>query len=351
MDDKGAFIAALLDSSRKAYAAGTVLRMQEDPGGGSQLVENLGFSDLVQDTEVRLQHLAEALACGREELFALDVDWLAATYAARELPVDHLQLLLECMRQELEDSLPDDAGPVAARFITQAQSRLPQAMTPPPSPIPSDGPHAETCQRFLLGLLEGDRVRAEAVLSDALDAGASIPELHTEVIQRAQAELGRMWQIGEIHIAEEHLGSRIVEDVLAYLRTRIVRAESNGRSVLIAAVAGNLHDIGARMVADHFDLDGWRTYFLGADMPGPDLAQAAKDFSPDIVALSVGLGLNMRTSADSIAAIRRVSPETGVIVGGAPFSSIPDLWSSVGADACATDAASAVVEARRLVGA
>ena len=42
-------------------------------------------------------------------------------------------------------------------------------------------------------------------------------------------------------------------------------------SALVAAVRGALHDIGGRMVADHFEMAGWRSFFLGADTPDEDL--------------------------------------------------------------------------------
>ena len=41
----------------------------------------------------------------------------------------------------------------------------------------------------------------------------------------------------------------------------------------MAAVAGNQHDIGLHAVADFFEMAGWRSILLGADVPAADLAQ------------------------------------------------------------------------------
>ena len=161
--------------------------------------------------------------------------------------------------------------------------------------------------------------------------------------------MGRMWQVGDVDVAEEHLGSRIVEEALILLRARMPRVEENGHSVLVASVRGTLHDIGGRMVADHFEMAGWRSVFLGADTPTDDLVAAVEHFDIDLVALSAGLGLNIRATAEVVAAIRARRADLPVIVGGRPFSLLQELWQTVGADGSAPDAASAVREAEKLV--
>ena len=342
MNEQGSFAAALLDSSRKAYAAGAVLRMQEGPPRAAELVRSLGFTDLVEDTQVRLQHLAESLAVGRTELFALDVEWLLATYAARELTPDLVCEVLNALKAELRESLPDSAGELAGRYLQIGIDRAAKSTPAPPTLLTQERPHVELAKRFLVAVLEGDRRKAESLVGEALRDGISVPSLHVDVITRVQAEIGRMWQVGEIHVAEEHLGSRIVEDILAFLRLRLSPDDEKGKTVLTASVAGNLHDIGARIVSDHFYLNGWRSIFLGADVPKADLVRGVADFKPDLLALSVGLGLNMRETASTLEGVRDAHPSVRTLVGGRPFALISDLWMDVGADGCALDATTAV---------
>lgn len=349
MNENGAFIATLLDTSRKAFAAGAVLRMQESDPGVAALVEELGFQALVEDTQLRLQSLSEALAVGRPELLAREVEWLSATHSARGLTPELLRSNLACLEQELVESLPEDAGAEAARFLQAASSQLGQAPTPPSSELDGHSPHAELAGKFLLAALHGKRGESERLISEALDSGVSIRELHRDVITKAQFEIGRLWQMGEVHVAEEHLSSRIVEDTLALLRGRMQRQPLVQRSVLAASVAGNLHDIGLRIVADHFEMNGWQSIYLGANMPSEELVRAVQDFTPDLIALSAGTGTNVRAVATTIATIRAAGRKTPILVGGRPFSTIPDLWKDVGADGCASDADSAVATGSDLV--
>lgn len=355
MDAQGRFVATLIDASAKALAAGAVVRWGESVGEDE--VQRWGFQRLAADAEVRLQSLAESLAAGRPELFALEVGWLSETYAAREMPVEFLEQSLRCLREELAECLPTDAAELACAYVDAARNghtearggaapNLDGGATPN---LEDESPLAEVTRKFLLAVLEGRRSDAERVVLEAFEDGASVADLHTHVIGPAQAEMGRMWQFGEVHVAEEHLGSRIVQDVLRTLRSRAPRAEENGRSVLVASVPGNLHDIGASMVSDHFEMAGWRALFLGADTPAADLVLAVGDFGVDLLALSAGLGRNLRATGAIVAEVRQAHPRVPILVGGRPFAVLPDLWRTVGADGSAPDAASAVQVAEELL--
>jgi methanogenic corrinoid protein MtbC1 len=349
MNDQGSFTAALLDASRKAYAAGAVLRMQELSDECARLVELLGFSSLVDDAQLRLQHLAESLACGRPELFVLDTEWEAATHIARGVPEPVLRSLLSCLMEELNDNLPAGSLFAAREHLELALDRISQPIAAPRSLLAKPAPHAELATEFLLAILQGRRDKAESAIFGALDRGVSVDDLHMHVISRAQAELGRMWQVGEIHVAEEHFGSRIVEDLLSQLRARMPRNPDKTKTVLSASVSGNLHDIGLRIVADHFEMDGWRSIFLGANMPIRDFVQAMRDFEPDLIALSAGLAINVRATAAAIDALRMEKEDCKILVGGRAFTLVTGLWRDVGADACASDAVDAVRQGNRLM--
>jgi methanogenic corrinoid protein MtbC1 len=342
MNKQGSFIATLLDTTSKAFAVGAVLRVSESGAEAAGMVSRFGFNELVKDTELRLRYLAEALACGRREVLALDVEWLSGAYSAREIPIDLLRTTLDGLRDELKVNLPADASAMAAEYLDHAIATSKLSHAPPASCLESNSPFAELTRGVLLAVLEGERLQVERLIMGALDGGALVTDIHAHVLTEVQRELGRMWQVGEIHVAEEHFGSRIVEDMLVQLRNHMPRQPQNGLSVLLASVAGNLHDIGPRLVADQFEMQGWRSIFLGANMPITDLVRGVDDFEPRFVALSVGQALQLRSAANTIAALRVKRPELPILVGGAPFGSIDDLWRDLGADGFANNAAEAI---------
>ena len=75
-------------------------------------------------------------------------------------------------------------------------------------------------------------------------------------------------QIKQLMGHEPRIAIQLVLMVMAQLFPVIFDSDRQplGR-VISACVAGELHEIGARMVADLFEMAGWDTTFLGADVP------------------------------------------------------------------------------------
>ena len=115
---------------------------------------------------------------------------------------------------------------------------------------------------------------------------------------------------------------------------------------------GNQHDIGLQVVADFFEMAGWRVIQLGSDMPIPDLAQAVESYQPDLLALSVSLHTQLVTLAETIQAVRRGERGAAVkiLVGGRALVEAPDLAPSLGADGYAADPLDAVAQGNLLAG-
>ncbi len=193
-------------------------------------------------------------------------------------------------------------------------------------------------------LLAGERHRAADLVVAHADAGVSVKDLYLQVFAPAQVEIGQRWQRNEITVAHEHYCTAATQLIMSMLYPRMFRGERNGRRLVAATVAGNLHEIGARMVADFFEFDGWDTYFTGADTPLRAVVASVAEREAHVVALSATLSQHVAGLADLIAALR-AEPATAdvlVLVGGRPFRYDTELWQRIGADGTATDAQGAV---------
>ena len=85
--------------------------------------------------------------------------------------------------------------------------------------------------------------------------------------------------------------------------------------VLLAAVEGERHVIGLRMVADLLDGAGYRVLFLGADVPTDALVAAIGSHDPVVTAL--GCTLEGPALVEALAAIATADLPTRVLLGGA----------------------------------
>jgi len=167
------------------------------------------------------------------------------------------------------------------------------------------------------------------------------------VLAATQHEIGRLWALGQLSVAQEHYCTAVSQAIMATLAERAFRSPRNGEAMLAACVEGNLHEFGLRVVADFFEMAGWKTVYLGAGLPHDGLAEAVAATRASVVGLSASLDIHVRALESTIRALRadERTERVAILVGGHPFNADPALWRHVGADGHAPDAGNAVQEA------
>jgi methanogenic corrinoid protein MtbC1 len=170
------------------------------------------------------------------------------------------------------------------------------------------------------------------------------------VLQPAMYEIGRLWQESRISVAHEHLATSIAERLLTTVcGRRTLPCPMRGR-IMIAAAPGELHSLGARMVSEFLEIDGWAVFYLGVNTPTDALLAMLERVQPQIFIISVTIPANLDAARDLVLAIRAnpALEDLRIMFGGQAFGGQDDLWKSLGADAYATDAADAVEKASEL---
>ena len=174
----------------------------------------------------------------------------------------------------------------------------------------------------------GDAIRAvnaaeaERVVDEALAAGLTAAAVHTLVITPAMTRIGELWEAGAITVADEHAATAISHAVLVRLFALLRIAPPRSRErIVLAAVQGQHHVLGLRMVADVLEGAGFDVNYLGADVPAAELAYFVATREPAIAGLAFGIPTGIAVLAETIDAIHRSSPTTRVILGG---HAIPD---------------------------
>ncbi|HEY1418254.1 MAG TPA: cobalamin-dependent protein [Myxococcaceae bacterium] len=174
----------------------------------------------------------------------------------------------------------------------------------------------ELSRSYLAAQLAGDRREAVRLLmEEGIGRGNSVLDLHLQVIQQAQREIGRLWEQNTISVAQEHQATAVSQLALAHLYQQSIRRRPVGRSVLMACVEGELHDVGARICADVLDLHGFDVRFLGANVPTDCLLSFVEHTRPHLVALSVTLATHLPAARAALAALR-ARTEAPLAVGG-----------------------------------
>ncbi|MFW6082843.1 MAG: cobalamin-dependent protein [Chloroflexota bacterium] len=310
-----------------------------------------GREKSVRDVGYHLSYLAEALAASDPSLFAEYVTWVRVLFEGLDFPDDVLPVTLTCTREVLEDSLTEEGYAAASEVLDAGMLALAKEGGAPPSYVESGAPLGRLAGRYLEALLEGDRNAAREMILEAVDEGRPVRDIYLHVFQPVQREIGRLWQINQIGVAEEHYCTAATQLIMSQLYPHIFATERTGHRLVATCVGGELHEIGVRMVADFFELEGWDTYYLGANTPTKSVVSTVDERRPQVLGVSATIATNVSGVRSLIERVRGfgLSHEPKILVGGAPFNSSPELWRRVGADGYAADAEEATIVAKRWV--
>jgi hypothetical protein len=123
-------------------------------------------------------------------------------------------------------------------------------------------------ERYLAALCAADAPTAEAVVAEALVAGVAPTTIQVRVIGAAMERIGELWEQGEVTVADEHVATVLSYRALLPLQELLQIAPPRSRErVVLAAVEGQAHVLGLRMVADVLEGAGFEVLYLGADDP------------------------------------------------------------------------------------
>ena len=304
-----------------------------------------------EDARHHLDYLASALRGASEALFVRYVEWAKVLLAAYGVGADDLRLNLEILREAVLEAADEADGAALRAPIDAALAQLDDMPSSLPSLIDPSAPHAGLARRYLDAMLAGERRRAMDLVMDAVKGGAPVRELYLHVFAPVQHEIGRLWQQNEISVATEHYCTAITQLVISQLYPWVFAGERRGRTLVATCIEGDLHELGVRMVADFFEMDGWDTIYLGANVPLRSIVDTVEEKGADLVAVSATISNHTGGIASLLGALRArpATRDVPVLVGGYPFNLEPELWRRLGASGHARDAEEAVSIGRRLV--
>lgn len=138
----------------------------------------------------------------------------------------------------------------------------------------------------------------------------------------------------------------IASDLVIELMGRLRVAGEVGKIVVIGVVRGDPHDIGKNIIARVYETAGYSVVDLGKDVPDGKFVEAVVNHKAHVLGLSAMMSTTMVAMPEIIKEVKRKSPQTRVIVGGACLSRA--IAARFGADGYADSAATVLEETESL---
>lgn len=151
----------------------------------------------------------------------------------------------------------------------------------------------------LIGLALGWLARGETELLGRLffEAGRReeipFPRFLDEGIRGFMSSVGEEWRKGRLQVGEEHMATQVVLEALFRLRmSRDSTALPSEGPVeekpvaILGSMEGDYHDLGAQAARAILEMDGWRVYYLGPNVPVEEFAMVQRAQVADLVCIS-----------------------------------------------------------------
>ncbi|HEU5070779.1 MAG TPA: MerR family transcriptional regulator [Verrucomicrobiae bacterium] len=143
--------------------------------------------------------------------------------------------------------------------------------------------------------------------------------------------VGDLWRTGELTAAHEHFLSAALRTFLGQSTRQFPQPES-APCLVVATPAGQLHELGAVMVAAAASNLGWRVTYLGTSLPAAEIAGVATQNKARAVALSLVYPEDDAGLGEELAKLRRYLPaDIKIIAGGRAAEAYRDPLSRIGA--------------------
>jgi methanogenic corrinoid protein MtbC1 len=133
-----------------------------------------------------------------------------------------------------------------------------------------------------------------------------------------------------------------------YSSSSDVQKEKKSRlQVVIGVVEGDVHDMGKNIVAAVLEASGYCVHDMGRNTPNEVFLDKLESTKADVLALSTMMSTPIDNMAELIRVVKKMYPQTVIIVGGAPFDA--KLARQIGAHGYAENAILVPEETKRVL--
>ncbi len=172
---------------------------------------------------------------------------------------------------------------------------------------------------FLVALLSGNRRECSQIAKKYLENEYSIKSLYENIFKTSLYQIGKLWEFNKIGVATEHMATSIISSILNEFFSKIISNNRLEKKMIAACVENELHEVGIKMVADVFEMNGYDSFLLGANTPVKELISFVQSIKPDVLALSLSVFFNFPKLVTMIKEIQSAFPKIDILVGGQAF--------------------------------
>jgi methanogenic corrinoid protein MtbC1 len=290
------------------------------------------------DARFHIDFLCGALEAGSAESFADYALWTTRMLGARGIAAHALEEHFTGIGWHLVPVLSREEHREVLSFLERAKDACASDASAHEREDCA-GPLNLTRDVFLTAILNGQRQAALNIVEEALRTGHAPVDIYVDVFAAALHRVGDLWEQNKISVAQEHMATAVTQYAIASVYPKLLPDGPPRGEMVVTGVAGELHQIGANLLADAMESKGWSVRFLGSNTPLPAILQTIRESCADVLCISTTLVANLPAAAELIRSVSSDRKERGlrIILGGAAYRYSAPFVEELGASVVALD--------------
>lgn len=191
-----------------------------------------------------------------------------------------------------------------------------------------------TLARYLEPLLRGDRKACRSVIEEALQSGIPANSVYIDIVWPVMCEIDKLLRADKITPVQEHLATRVNRTIVDQLQNKLPRRPRRNKKIAICCAPDELQELGAQIITDLFESDGWEVRFLGGGLSNDDILAYINEYAPAILSIhgtTPKQAPDIRRLIDTIKSVN-AWPNMRIMVSGGLFDRAEGLWQEMEAD-------------------
>lgn len=188
--------------------------------------------------------------------------------------------------------------------------------------------------RYLSGLIGGDRSYCQSVIEETMQSGVPANQIYMDVVWPIMNEVDRLYRRDIISSAQESFATRINRMIVDQLQNKLPKKQQVEKRVVVSSAANEQGELGAQMITDLFESNGWQVRFLGSSVNNDDIIEFVQGYQPDILVIygmQAKKAPDVRQLVDKLKTIN-ACPQMQIMLSGGVFDRADGLWEEIGAD-------------------
>ena len=310
---------------------------------------------IYRDTRYNIDYLYTAYVLGDEKIMNTYAVWLYELMAGifkdrftKEQTKEYVIFHLDEIRKTIPDVCSPEKHQKLQELIENAEQCIQDYNPDERMREKENSSYEKEIEEYMSCLLKKDTRHAIGLIRKFVDQGIPLDDIYVDILSESMKRVGDLWHTAEITVDTEHYCTSVTQMAMAQMYDILFDTEKKDKKILCVCPGMELHEMGARIIADVFENHGWDSIFLGAAVPVEYIMESVRENRPDLVTLSVSMPQHLMDCEKAVNEIKNEFPEIKVAVGGKAFESTNDIWKKWPVDIYSKDARELLARANSL---